>query len=133
MSDALSIARLDAGDADFTAALTALLDRGMATDERASGIATEIIADVRRRGDEALLEYTRRFDRFPADRMVDLAISRARMQQALEQLPARQRQALEQAADRIRAYHERQGLHSWEYTEEDGSRPAARPVTPRRY
>lgn len=122
MSDTLSIARLDASDAGFTAELDRLLDRGLATDHRIGGIVADIIADVRSRGDEAVLEYTRHFDPFPAERMADLEVSRDQMQYALEQLPTEQRQALEQAADRIRSYHERQGLQSWDYTEQDGSR-----------
>lgn len=122
MSDSVSIARLDASDAEFPAALDRLLDRGLTTDQRIGGIVADIIADVRSRGDEAILEYTRRFDPFPAQHMADLEVSREQMHYALEQLPAKQRQALEQSAERIRDYHERQGLQSWEYTEPDGSR-----------
>ncbi len=81
-----------------------------------------ILGDVRSRGDEALLEYTRRFDRLTADSMAELTIPVADLRAALESLPANRRTALETAAERIRRYHERQRATSWEYREEDGTR-----------
>lgn len=122
MSESFSINRLNASADGFTGRLNELLDRGMATDHRVSGIVSDIIADVRARGDAAVLEYTRRFDPIAADDMKGLEVSREQMQYALQQLPETQRDALKQAAERIRRYHERQGLVSWEYAEEDGSR-----------
>lgn len=80
-----------------------------------------ILADIRRRGDEALLEYTRRFDRVEAVDGPALEISKQRQQEALDALPVEQRRALETAAERIRNYHERQRQSSWTYQEKDGT------------
>jgi len=78
---------------------------------------------VRARGDEAVLEYTNRFDRTKAASMADFDIGQAEMDAALAALPAAQRSALQTAADRIRAFHERQKqeLQGFTYTEADGT------------
>jgi histidinol dehydrogenase len=80
-----------------------------------------ILADVKVRGDAAVIEYTNKFDRLTASGMADLELNKAELQAALDGLPAEQRQALEAAAHRIRIYHERQTLESWRYTEADGT------------
>jgi histidinol dehydrogenase len=80
-----------------------------------------IIADIRARGDEALVEYTNRFDGWQAQSAADLEIPLARLEQAWNAIPADQRDALEAAAGRIRAYAEKQKLESWEYEEADGT------------
>ena len=117
----MRINRLDSGDDDFAAALDALLDREVVEDESVMTTVTEILRSVRRRGDAALLEYSRRFDGVDASSVADLEISRDRLQQALDAITAEQRQSLEQAASRVRSYAERQKLESWEYTEADGT------------
>ena len=66
-----------------------------------------------------MIEYTRRFDRLNVQSMADLELARDELQQALDGLPSEQREALEVAARRVRSYHERQILHSWQYEEED--------------
>ena len=92
-----------------------------ATDTSIEATVTGILADVRRRGDEAVLEYTEKFDRLSASSMSMLELSQGRLQEALDALPAERRSALEAAADRVRRYHERQVQSSWTYTEEDGT------------
>lgn len=116
-----NIARLSTRDADFDATLTRLLAFDSAQDARVEAAVAEILAEVRRRGDDAVLEYTRRFDQVEARTLADLEIGRADRDRALAGLAAAQRDALEQAAARIRAYHERQPLASWQYTEADGT------------
>jgi len=81
----------------------------------------EIIDDVRARGDEALLHWTRTFDRLDVADMSALVIAPERLLQALAALPEDQAAALRTAADRIRSYHERQRQDSWRYTDADGS------------
>ncbi|MEW8349039.1 MAG: histidinol dehydrogenase, partial [Candidatus Thiodiazotropha taylori] len=73
------------------------------------------------RGNEALLEFTHRFDRWQANSADDLQIPLSRLQQAWETIPEEQQQALQVSADRIRAYAERQRMESWSYTEADGT------------
>lgn len=112
---------LNSRDLDFEDALTRLLDRGNAVDPEVATSVAEIIGDVRHRGDAAVLEYTRRFDRHPAASNADLEIPPARLEAALAALTDDTRKALEAAANRIRAYHERQVLESWRYQEPDGT------------
>jgi histidinol dehydrogenase len=79
------------------------------------------LADVRARGDAALAEHTRRLDGVDVDRVTELEIPRAALDSALAALPAETRDALAAAAERIRGYHERQLVGSWQYTEPDGT------------
>ncbi|MEK7261050.1 MAG: histidinol dehydrogenase, partial [Pseudomonadota bacterium] len=80
-----------------------------------------ILDDVRTRGDAALLDYTRQFDRREAVSVTELEIPRARLREAARALTKEQYEALANAAERIRAYHERQRTESWSYTEPDGT------------
>lgn len=115
------INRLDAGAPDFPERLSRLLAVEAEQDEAIDRAAADILADVRRRKDEALLEYTRRFDRVQADSMAALEIPRADWQAALAALPAAQRNALETAAERVRDYHEHQRAETWTYTDAEGT------------
>jgi len=121
MSENIQIQRLQSAAPGFDSALTKLLDRRMIEDETLSRTVADILADVRARGDEAVLEYTRRFDRFEASTMADLEISKEQMQASLDSLEPAQREALLVAAERIRAYHERQLQPGFQYQEADGS------------
>ena len=115
------IARLSTGDAVFEATLARLLVFESAQDERIETTVEAILRDVRARGDEAVLEYTNKFDKLGATSIAALEIPRPDFDRALAGLPAARRGALEQAAARIRSYHERQTLASWQYTEADGT------------
>ena len=115
------IQRLSTAHPDFWSRLADLTAWEGVADERVSATVREILEQVRARGDDALLEYTFRFDRLNAAKAADLEISADRLQQALATVPAGQRAALETAADRIRAYAERQKLESWRFTEADGT------------
>jgi len=117
------IRKLDSTQDDFQETLDALLAFEAETDDAIEGAVAKIIADVRARGDEAVLEYTNRFDRMNAASMADFDIGQAQLDAALASLPAAQRSALQTAADRIRAFHERQKqeLQGFTYTEADGT------------
>jgi histidinol dehydrogenase len=115
------IARLSTLDAEFDAKLARLLAFEDAQDERIESTVEAILKDVRSRGDKAVLEYTKTFDHMEASSVASLEVSRQDQDRALAALPAARRGALEQAAARIRAYHERQPLASWQYTEADGT------------
>ncbi|MGE5492380.1 MAG: histidinol dehydrogenase [Actinomycetota bacterium] len=117
----VAIKRLSTTDSDFKARLDELLAFEAAQDENIERTVANILADVKTRGDAAVVEYTNRFDRLTAGSMADLELSKAALQAALDGLPADQRQALEAAAGRVRAYHERQKLEGWSYTEADGT------------
>jgi histidinol dehydrogenase len=117
----ISVQRLDAAQSDFDQQLSRLLAWESVSDDKVNTIVNEVIGRVRTEGDAALVEYTNRFDRTNARSMQDLELGQARLQQALDGLPAEQRAALEKAADRVRGYHERQKGESWQYTEADGT------------
>jgi histidinol dehydrogenase len=117
----VNIKRYSTAEPDFDAKLKQLLAFEGAQDQSIDDVVAGILADVKARGDAAVLEYTRRFDRLEATSAEQLELPKARLQQALEGLPADQRQALQQAADRVRAYHEKQVMQSWSYTEADGT------------
>ena len=115
------IRRLSTADADFDRQLDALLAWDAAADAQVQQTVAAIVADIRARGDAALLEYTTRFDRWTPRSAADLEVPRARLEQAWAAIPADQREALERAAGRIRAYAEHQRLLSWSFTEPDGT------------
>jgi histidinol dehydrogenase len=117
----IGMARLSTRESGFEAKLAKLLAFESTQDERIESTVEAILRDVRSRGDEAVLEYTNKFDRLEVDSLASLEISRNELDRALAGLPAARRTALEQAAARIRSYHERQPLASWQYTESDGT------------
>lgn len=117
----MNIKRLSTGQQDFTAQLDAMLAFEATADEQLEATVASILADVKRRGDAALLEYTQRFDRLSVDAASALELPQAELKAAYDVLPADQRLALKQAADRVTSYHEKQRMESWSYTDEDGT------------
>jgi histidinol dehydrogenase len=115
------ITRLNSLDPDFDSGLERLLDWDQTTDPAVETVVRSIIADVRARGDVALLDYTERFDRWATPVAAELERSQDDCQQALAVIDAQQREALELAATRVRTYAEHQKLESWSYTEADGT------------
>lgn len=117
----LDILRLDASAVDFKHELDQLLAWESVSDTSVNTIVDEILTSVRTRGDEAVIEYTNKFDRMNVSEMSELQLGREQLEQALARIPSEQREALVKAADRVRRYHERQADSSWQYTEEDGT------------
>lgn len=115
------IARLSSAAADFWSDLERLLAWQETYDEQVTRVVRDILTDVRRRGDAAVLEYTRRFDQLHVDSVTALEIAAPRLQQALRAIPDGAREALTVAAERLRAYHAHQKIASWSYTEADGT------------
>ena len=115
------IRRLASGSPGFEAEFRKLLAFEAAQDESVERATAEIIEDVRRRGDAALIELTARFDRWTPASASALEIPMARARTALDSLPAGDREALAFAAERIRTYHERQKQESWRVQEADGT------------
>ena len=113
--------KLNSRDTDFPQALAALLAFENAQDPAVERAVANICADVRQRGDAALLEYTNRFDGTNARSMAELTLSQDDLQQALARLPATTRDALQTAAARVEDYHRRQKQESWHYTDADGT------------
>ena len=115
------ILRLDSSDGGFDEALDGLLDRIHEQVDDVSGVVSDIIARVRKEGDAALLDYTRRFDRVDASDMSALEVTPQRLAQAVETITPEQRAALDVSIERVRSYHERQMGESWQYTDETGT------------
>ncbi|RDE22640.1 histidinol dehydrogenase [Motiliproteus coralliicola] len=116
-----TVTRLVYGRGDFDARLDQLLAWETVSDTSVNQVVDGVLADVRRRGDAAVVEYTNRFDRLSTADMAELEMGPERLQQALDGLSDEQRQALETAAQRVRSYHEHQLQQSWQYTEADGT------------
>lgn len=121
----IQIRKLDSTNPDFNSLLTGVLAFEASEDEAIDRAVANILAEVKSRGDAAVLEYTNRFDRLSATSVTALEIKQADLQTALNNLSPARRTALQTAADRVRAYHERQkqecGSNGFSYTEADGT------------
>ena len=112
--------RLDNRQDDFEARFEMVLaSKREATVDVADAVAG-IIADVRARGDAALLELTAKYDRLSAGSMAELRVGRNEIDAALDGLTPVLRDSLETAAARIRRFHERQLPQGFDYEDEDG-------------
>ena len=122
----IKVKRLNSKDAQFKGTLLSSLSLPMADDEAIDAVVVKILAEVKARGDEAVLAFTKQFDHLNVASVVELEISRKELEQAYQGLSVEQKNALDIAAQRVRAYHEKQkieaGCHSWEYKEADGTR-----------
>lgn len=116
------IPRLDSTAADFDDRLGALAHGADVADADLLRTVEDILGDVQRRGDTAVVELTNHFDRRAAARLADLAVSRDELEAAHGRLSDAERQALETAAERLGDYAGRQRLESWHYFDADGNR-----------
>ncbi|MFZ2299024.1 MAG: histidinol dehydrogenase, partial [Aquabacterium sp.] len=120
----VQIRHLATSQPDFEAAFQKVLHWSAETDTAIEDRVAAILADVRTRGDAAVLEYTARFDQLDVASLADLELGQAELKAAFDSLPEVQRTALQAASARVRSYHERQkqacGL-SWSYRDEDGT------------
>src|SRR3546814_14705091 len=122
------ITRLSTNSDHFRTTLRALLQFDASQDESIENAVAGILRQVRERGDEAVLEYTRRFDRMHVDSMAALEIAPSEWSAALESLPVELRTALEVSVARVKTYPEHQLAQTWPYPEADG--PVLGPKTP---
>ena len=113
--------RLDSSAPDFFAALDALTWQGGALDENVDHAVAAILADVRARGDAAVLDYTARFDRVQAPSVAALERAPGELAAAFHGLDADVRDALVLARERIERYHRRQLSVGWRDVEPDGT------------
>ena len=115
----LDITRLNTRDADFAAQFQGWLSKNHTADDQVRDVVETIVNDIRDRGDQALLDYTFRFDQVSAIKVADLEISQSQMQAALSEISKTQREALKDAAARIQNYAEKQSLQSWSIKDDD--------------
>ncbi|MBP7412428.1 MAG: histidinol dehydrogenase [Giesbergeria sp.] len=107
-------------EAEFAARLHWSADQDAAIEQRVA----DILADVRKQGDAAVLDYTARFDNLQVPTLQALELTQAELKAAFDAIPSAQREALQAAAARVRSYHEAQKKacgESWSYRDEDGS------------
>lgn len=117
----VSMLQLNSREKAFSESLQALLDRSHEQIDGVEAVVEDIIQNVRQRGDQALLEYTNRFDRMAVTDAAELELPAARLQQAVESITAEQREALDFSISRVREFHQRQSGESWTYTDETGT------------
>ncbi|MDP3820968.1 MAG: histidinol dehydrogenase [Burkholderiales bacterium] len=120
----VNVRQLATTSADFEAEFQRVLHWSAETDDAIEEVVAAIIADVRKRGDVAVQEYTERFDGLSTDRLSSLELAGGELREALAAITPAQRSALEAAAQRVRSYHERQldaCGRSWSYRDEDGT------------
>ena len=117
----VSMLQLNSREKAFSESLQALLDRSHEQIDGVEAVVEDIIHNVRQRGDQALLEYTHRFDRMAVTDAAELELPAARLQQAVESITAEQREALDFSISRVREFHQRQSGESWTYTDETGT------------
>ncbi len=117
-------ARLSTADPEFEVRFKALQHWSAATDAAIEQRVADILGDVQRRGDAAVLEYTARFDGLNAASVAELELTQADFKAAFDAIPEAQRRALQDAERRVRSYHEAQKKacgESWSYRDENGS------------
>ena len=121
---AVNIRLLNTAAADFEPEFQRVLHWSVETDDAIEQRVANILADVKQRGDAAVLDYTARFDGLQASSVAALELTRDELQAAFEAITPAQRHALQFAAARVRSYHQRQlqacGL-SWQYRDDDGT------------
>ena len=126
MSAQIKVKRLNSQDTGFKETLLSSLSLPMADDEAIDATVAKILLAVKEKGDEAVLAFTKQFDRLNINQVSELEIPQKDLEQAYKSLAADQKSALDIAAQRVRTYHEQQkieaGCHSWEYEEADGTR-----------
>jgi histidinol dehydrogenase len=108
---------LDIREEGFQAKFDAIVERGEESGREVEEVVLGIIADVRSRGDEALLEYTRRFDRLECD-AAGLEVTQAELDNAIAQVDEKDLAALKLAVERVARFHEKQKQQTWISTEE---------------
>lgn len=129
----IQVKRLNSQDAGFKETLLSSLSLPMEDDEAIDAAVVKILAEVKAKGDTAVLAFTKQFDRLNVESVSQLEITPQEIELAYKGLSLEQKNALDIAAQRVRAYHEKQklevGCHSWEYEEADGTRLGQK-VTP---
>jgi len=115
----MNIQRIYSTSDDYKAQLDALLSRETDTGADVQNLVADILANVKARGNEALCEYTAKFDGWDCS-AENIIITRERMEKAWFDVSDEDRSALQLATDRIRAYHEKQVQEDWDYTDDAG-------------
>jgi len=117
----MNIRKFSSRAAGFNEELTRLLAFEETADEKLEATVAGILVDVKKRGDDAVVEYTRKFDRLTLEDAAAMELPKSELKAAFDGLPDEQKSALELAALRVTEYHKKQLQSSWSYTDEDGT------------
>ena len=116
-----SIRRMHSADEGFTEELDRLIAWEQVSDEQVSTVVTTILADIREKGDQALLDYTNKLDRRTLASLDEACITQEQIEAGYRAVSPEQIHALEVSAERIRDYHLRQRQESWQYKDQHGT------------
>ncbi|MGO2513559.1 histidinol dehydrogenase [Marinomonas polaris] len=117
----LNIREFSSSSAGFRSELESLLAWDSVSDAGVQKAVADIVEQVRLKGDEAVIEFTNRFDRRHVVSSAELEISREELALAKGRVSAELVASLEAAAKRVHDYHERQKQPSWQYQEDNGT------------
>ncbi len=109
---------LDFKDKDFDGRFASILARGEETGQEVEQAVAEIIADVRKRGDAALLDYTRRFDQMAVESAASLLVTDEEIGDAFDRVRDEEIASLKLAVERVARFHEKQKQETWLSTDE---------------
>ena len=117
----LNIREFSSSSEGFRSELESLLAWDSVSDAGVQSAVADIVEQVRLKGDEAVIDFTNRFDRRQVATSAELEITREELALAKDRVSAELVASLEAAAKRVRDYHEHQKQPSWQYTEDDGT------------
>lgn len=117
----INVKQFSSSSEKFWQELESLIEWESVSDDAVFGVVKDVLHEVKTRGNEALIEYTNKFDRMNVQSADELEIPKSRLQQSYDALDSTTQDLLNKSADRIRAYHEHQKQDSWNYREADGT------------
>ena len=117
----INVKQISSSSSNFWQDLEALISWESVSDDTVFNVVKDIVGQIKSRRNEALIEYTNKFDRMDIHAANELEIPKKRLQQSFDSLDSETQSLLKQSADRIRSYHEHQKQESWSYTEADGT------------
>lgn len=115
------ITKLSTTQSDFQHKLSALLDWESISNKEVANTVDDIIANIKAKGDAALIDYSVKFDGVKVSSMADLTLDTKTLKNAFDNLDNKEKTALQTAANRVRDYHHKQKQDTWTYTEDDGT------------
>lgn len=117
----MNIKTQSSGDNNFFRELKNHLDFNFSGSSEIEKTTRSIVNEIKTRGDQALIEFTAKFDHLDVKSVSEMEISKSRLTEALENIPKKTKEDLKVAAERIRDYHLKQKSESWSYEDNDGS------------
>ncbi len=115
------ITQLSSTQADFREKLSKLLTWESISNTDVAKTVDDIIANIRQNGDQALIDYTNKFDGMDVSDISALTVDQSALKKAFDSLAEKEKSALQSAADRVRDYHQKQKQDTWTYVDDSGT------------